>query len=427
MGFAARVKQIWQQETQQHVHGWIRGEPAPPAPEGPVEGGHYLQLRCTSVSLRFSRERMADRTPVLQSVVQWPSQGQRISVIQTLDRSRFSLAPGGGQTDFDVLQLTDRALTGDLPLNAGDVEVDIALLAAPTSSLLDRATAFLDQVAELTLVPQLTAAAPVASKLAQGVDALLGNDEVRGVLAFSTSIPADTAKAGHYVITDLPSSEAGLDHLYVKDGALLRFDPQTQQWQPASGFSHIVIEVRVEPPKPDRWRELPAIVDLSQAALTRLSQARTEADVRDAWPPMHQAVIEALYSPDLAYADREPAAAALTAQWKQEAARLGLPPADADKGLRADGPPPPPPPGATPAAAPTEVAAVAAAAARVGDELDHTIRRIVLGEVRVVAHDVEGSVRGVRARRGTDLQAGDVQVDATGVGAGGSVAGIDVE
>lgn len=47
------------------------------------------------------------------------------------------------------------------------------------------------------------AAAPVASKVAAGADSLLGNDEIKGTMAFSTSISADKPRPGYYVVTDI--------------------------------------------------------------------------------------------------------------------------------------------------------------------------------------------------------------------------------
>lgn len=414
MGLWGKATALWQAASQQYVHGWVQSD-APVDTVEPGEGKHYLQVRLTGMSLRFSREHFADRSPVLQSAIRWPVGGERITVSQTVDRSRFTQpATTEDAADFMIYQVSDLALSGDLPLNSGDVEVNVALLAAPGSSLLDHATSFLNDIADLTLVPQLSVAAPVASKIAGGVDQLLGNDEVAGVLAFCTSVPADDPQPGFFLVTDLPTeSGQDLSRLAVKDRTLWHWLDKEGAWRPAAGFSYLLLEFRVEGSKPTRWTELPEITDLSQAALQRLAQATTDADVADAAPQMRLAAMKALYSPDLAHINRDPAAQALVDQWKQQVARL------AD--LRTSRPT-----GAGPiegmASAPAP--AVVSAAERVRRELDDIVSGIRVGEVDVTARDVAGTAKGIVAPRGAPVAVGAVRVDAQGVS--GTVIGVEV-
>lgn len=384
MGFLDKIGALWQQESQRCIHGWVQSHRHPAATVEPGAGMHYLQVRLAEMSLRFSRERFADRSPVIQSAIVWPVGGERITVAQTVDHTRFSPATSTSEApEFAVYHVNDLALSGDLPLNSGDVEVNVALLAAPGSSLLDRATSFLNDIASLTLVPQLTVAAPVATKIAGGIDQLLGNEDVAGVLAFSTSVPADRARAGYYLLTDLPlQSSDDLTRFVVEDGSLLRWSDPDHAWQPAAGFSYLLVEFRVEGSKPTRWTELPEITDLSQAALERLAQASTDADVERAAPQMKLAAMKAFYSPDLAHVDRDPAAQAVVDQWNQQVVRLAqIQPirlTEAEKDTAAAG------------AAPS----VLDAAERVGKEMSDEVGTLRVGEVDVEARNVAGVVKG---------------------------------
>jgi hypothetical protein len=413
VGFWDRVRSLWTQESGHYVHGWVQSWPPAEAVE-PGAGRHYLQVRLTGMSLRFSRERAAGRSPVLQSEIRWPVGGQWITVAQTVDRTRFTQAGDEDAPDFAVYQVSDLALSGELPLNGGDVEVTVALLSAPGSSVLDRATSFLNDIASLTLVPQLTAAAPVAAKVAGGVDALLGNEEVSGVLAFCTSVPADAPRNGHYLVTDLPTqSGRDLATFAVKDDALLHWSDQAQEWQAATGFSYLLIEFSVEGPKPTRWTELPEITDLSSAALQQLAQASTAADVERAAPQLKLAVVKALYSPDLAHVDRDPAAQALAEQWKAQVARLAE-----IQATRADSS------GRAVAARETSLVPTAE---RIARELDDEVGSIRVGEVDVAARDVAGAVRGIVSTKQARLTvAGRTSVDAQHVSSTGTVMGIEV-
>lgn len=414
MGFWDKIGALWKTESQQYVHGWVHSSPAAAAID-PGAGTHYLQVRLTAMSLRYSRDKLAGRSPVLQSAIRWPVGGEWITVAQTIDRSRLSQAADPEDApDFEVYQVSDLALSGDLPLNAGDVEVSVALLAAPGSSVLDHATAFLNDIASLTLVPQLTTAAPVASKIAGGVDKLLGNDEVSGVLAFCTSVPAEEPRDGFYLVTDVPTqSGQDLARFAVKDHTLLHWSDQAQAWQPAAGFSYLLIEFSVEGPKPTRWTELPEITDLSKAALQQLAQATTDADVERAAPQLKLAAMKALYSPDLAHVDRDPAAQALADQWKQQVVRLAeiQPTKLGDRDVPSE------------AAKPSLVET----AERIGRELDDEVGAIRVGEVDVKARDVAGAVKGIVAPKESRLTVeGKTSVDAQHVSGTGTVSGIEI-
>lgn len=436
VGFLNTVRKVWQEESRHYVHGWIPSDPpAEPLEEG--EGKYYLHVRCAGMSLKFSRDRFTDRSAVLQSVIRWPTRGEPIVISQTIDQSRFTPASDGGADAFDVFEVTDKALSGDLPLNTGNVDVDIAVLAAPESSLLKQATSFLTEIASLTMIPQLTAAAPVAAKLVVGVDTLLGNEDVKGVLALSTSVAANEPRSGYYAVTDLVSDSVDAEqHLRVKDRRLQQYSRERQEWEPATGFSYLLLEIRVKGSKPTRWQELPEIVELGEAALSRLSGARSEQDIRDAWPQMHLAVLKAVYSQDLAHVDRDLAAQALTDQWKQEVQRLGeigtsAPRESDDVGEVREEPAtvvaaPPPAPAPESARPPLDPAALAAAQ-NLSQELDDVVHRIQVEEVDVQARDIAGTVKGIAATSTSWVKAGTLKLVAENVREGASVTVIEVK
>ncbi len=414
MGFLAKISALWTRESERCVHGWVQSHPPAPVIE-PGAGTHYLQVRLTDMSLRFSRQHFSDRDPVMQSAIVWPVGDERITVARTFDHTRFSQVSNAEEApEFAVYHVADLALSGDLPLNSGDVEVNVALLAAPRSSVLDHAASFLNDVASLTLVPQLTVAAPVATKIASGVDKLLGNEDVAGVLAFCTSVSADAPRAGYYLVTDLPAQSAkDLDWFAVRDHGLLRWSDEQQAWQPATGFSYLLIEFSVEGPKPTRWTELPEITDLSKAALQQLAQATTQAEVERAAPQMKLAAIKAIYSPDLAHVDRDPAAQSVADQWKAQVDRLAEihPIRPADRDISAARKPPP----------------AVEAAERIGRELDDEVGSIRADAPDVTARDVAGKVRGIVVPKGAGLVvSGTTSVTAEGVAESGSVIGIEV-
>ncbi|SDU83176.1 hypothetical protein [Jiangella alkaliphila] len=199
------------------------------------------------------------------------------------------------------------ALTGDLPMNEGYVDVVVGLLAAPGEGLLDKATEFLGDLAELTRVPQLTAAAGVATKITAGVDKLLGTDETIGLLALQTSINADGLRDGYYVATNWPAANGGLDRLRVTD-ARLEVLHDDQVWRPAAGFDYFVLEVATTGSHPDRWRQLGAMPKVVKDALSQLAKAVSDDDVAAAGSAVRVAIVEVEFEPNLTVEDRAIAA-----------------------------------------------------------------------------------------------------------------------
>ena len=199
----------------------------------------------------------------------WPSGDERITVSTTLGPSSFTALNEG---DFARLVQRDVVLTGDLPMNTDAVSVVVGLMAAPGDTLLDQATEFLGDLASLTRVPQLTMAAPVATKIAQGVDKLLGNDETFGLIALQTSIQADRLTDGYLVVTDWPTDEGSLERLAVSGSGLkVRDADNSDVLRPATGFNYMVLDVQVTPSKPQRWRELTTVSALTKSAVGQLA------------------------------------------------------------------------------------------------------------------------------------------------------------
>ena len=256
---------------------------------------------------------------MLQSLVSWPNNRDRITVASTLGPSSFTALNEG---DFARLIQKDVALTGDLPMNGDAVNIVVGLLAAPGDSILDQATEFLGDLASLTQVPQLTAAAPVASKIAQGVDKLLGNDDIAGLLAMQASIQADRLKDGYLVVTDWPTTEGALDRLAVTgEGLRVRDSDDPKFLRPPSGFNFLVLDVQVTPSKPQRWRQLASVADLAAQANEQLARAKSAEDVAAAGSSILVAMSTVLFEPNLTTEDQEVAAAAIEHQWADSVAR----------------------------------------------------------------------------------------------------------
>ncbi len=312
MTFIDKIGQLWRSNADRVVHGWVDA-----TVEQGAEGRNYLQVRCTDLGLRYDREWFAERRPVLQGVVRWPHRGGSISVSSTIGPSNFTNLHDGG---FGTLVSSDVELTGNLPLNSSDVEVTVGLLAAPGESLLDRASKFLGDLGELTKIPQLTAAAPVAQKIATGVDSLLGNDDTKGLLAFRTTIPADTPRRGYYVLTDWPTTTGNLGALRVADSKL-EVNYEGIGWSEPQGFNYLVLEFRVEGSKPTRWEELPEIFDAFSTAIDKLANATTKKAVAEAGVALELAVNAAQSSSNLTATDREVAEIEMLRKWDRRVQR----------------------------------------------------------------------------------------------------------
>lgn len=317
MGLVDMLKDLWKKESSTVVHGWIPRDGATYGPSD--EGRNYLSVSCSDVGIRFERERFGDRLPVLQSLITWPSDDQKITVSSTLGPSSFTALNEG---EFARLVHRDVALTGDLPMNADAVHVVVGLIAAPGESLLDQATDFLGDLATLTQVPQLTMAAPVAAKIAQGVDKLLGNEDTRGLIALQTSIQADRLRDGYLVVTDWLASEGSLDQLVVTDSGLKVREPgDPTEVLHLPSFSFIVLDVQVTPSKPQRWRELTSVSKLAKTAVSQLAKAKSTEDVDAAGNAAQVAMNEVLFEPNLTVADRDIAAAQILSMWEDAVAR----------------------------------------------------------------------------------------------------------
>lgn len=312
MSFTEKIGQWWRSNADTVVNGWLDATEVPG-----TEGRNYLQVRCTDLGLQYNREWFAERRPVLQGIVRWPHRGGSISVSSTIGPSNFTNLHEGS---FGTLVSSDVELTGNLPLNASDVDVTVGLLAAPGESLLDRASKFLGDLAELTKAPQLTTAAPIAQKIAAGVDSLLGNDETKGLLAFRTSIPADTPRRGYYVLTDWPTNKGSLEALRVSNNKL-QVNDKSVGWSEPQDFNYLVLEFRVEGSKPTRWEELPEIFDVFSTALDKLANATTRKAVADAGVALELAVNAAQNSSNLTAGDREIAEVEMLRKWERRLRR----------------------------------------------------------------------------------------------------------
>lgn len=324
------LRGLWKSESKSVVHGWV-GEATTPK-----DTDVYVKVTCVAFGLKFVKDRMKGRAPVFVSEVDWPNGAENIQITKTLGPSSFEgIHDGGfGTTIFSSVDLTDA-----LPLNQGSIDIRAVLLSLPQTGLLDRATAFLSDLADLTQVPQLTAAAPIASKIASGVDKLLGNDEANGLIALMTSVSLDEPKAGYYVVTSLKADDGWtLRHLNVEKDQL-RFWAGAGEWKPIEGVDFLLLRVSLLDSQPKRWRAIEPITTLWQRAKAALTAAKTPTEVKEAGRLALAAMDRAAADPNLTVKDRKKAAADIHRDWKkalEQRVQLLTPSEPKDDGRHAD-------------------------------------------------------------------------------------------
>jgi hypothetical protein len=311
MAFTEKIAELWRRQSRDFVSGWVTAYPQVATPLPPT-AGRYLKVTCMDFGLRYDRDRMANRAPVFASQVVWPFASERITITKTLGPSSFQALHSG---DFLTTVVDNVGLTDLLPLESGSVDITAALMSAPQSTLLGQATSFLDDLSELTQVPQLTAAAPIARKIADGVDRILGNDETTGLIGFTTTVDAAELHTGYYAVTTWPTGgfRDANGYLAVQNGHLTAY--QNNKWAPAEGFDYILIRIAVYGQQPLRWKSIPSITDLWEVARAKLSSARSTEMVEDAASAILVAVDRAEAEPNLCTADQKDAAKTLMADY----------------------------------------------------------------------------------------------------------------
>ncbi|SDU83169.1 hypothetical protein [Jiangella alkaliphila] len=67
MGIKDKLLDLWQRDASAVVHGWL---PGTGTTYGVGETGRrYLQVSCLDLAIRYDRQRLGERRPVLQSLV----------------------------------------------------------------------------------------------------------------------------------------------------------------------------------------------------------------------------------------------------------------------------------------------------------------------------------------------------------------------
>ncbi len=324
MGFKELIQGQWKTQSKAYVNGWITNI-EPKESQTPVEsatfatptdgpGRFYVQVRCTDLRIRYEVEKLTQWQPVLQSQIQWRTPNDTISVSATFGPSTFRSL---GESSFKTLAAENVALSGELPLNQ-DISLLVGLLREPGNSLLDRATNFLSSLAEFTHVPQLSTAAPIADKIAEGVDKLLGNDDSQGILALSLQIDATKPASGYYVCSSADRQKRSTDLMRVYKERLQVWAANEQgksEWQYVTEFDYFLLNVALEPPQPNRWRTLPSILDKVQASTRKLDEANTSGALVGASIEMLEAARLARFSPDLIFIDQKSTQETIRQEW----------------------------------------------------------------------------------------------------------------
>lgn len=319
MGLVEKIKGLWRQETTSVVHGWIGlvDGVAVPADASPPHS-RYVELVVVDFGLRFKKDRAAGRSPVFASAVTWQSpNGDDLHISKTLSDDDFASI---GADDAVVTIHSMVPLTTLLPLGATNVEYTVGLLSAPGTSLFSGVASFLSNVADLTQRTELTAVGAIADKVANGIDTILGNDEITGRIGFHGAVLASEPRAGYYVVTSLDAAQHRLDHLTVIDGRLKSY--REGAWSDPSGFDHLLLRVALRGSQPHRWRDIDSVAGPWKMAEDKLAQATTAEAVTEAGVSFKLAVANARNDPNLAVTDRDLAADEIRANWERGAQQV---------------------------------------------------------------------------------------------------------
>ena len=198
----------------------------------------------------------------------------------TLTRPPGSWTVPGAQFDFPISSL--------LPFNGGTVEVEAALYQASVAGPLATAVELVGSLASL-MGPPLAAAASIADKVSDGLDAVLRSTGDQPVLGVHWTMVAPgggghSVQPGHLVIVNAPQGQLGA--LSIHDGRLAVDTGNGPELLTGADYLVVRVECRQER---DDWRfpDLEALVRAAGAAAIEGHQAtfkarRTEAIAR-AW------------------------------------------------------------------------------------------------------------------------------------------------
>jgi hypothetical protein len=190
-------------------------------------------------------------------------------------------------------------VTGLLPYNGGTVELEAGLTALKSSNLLGAAVGVVDDFSSL-VVPPVSEALAVASKVANGVQALLDAGEGDVFLGTHQAYVGpggggeNELRPGYLAVIGATEKELKPADLLVKDGTL-RVGNEGQS-RPLEGFDYLLFRIEVRHERDD-WR-FPRFEQLIRRAKESAGEQSALERYRD------QVLAEIINCPDLTRPDR---------------------------------------------------------------------------------------------------------------------------
>lgn len=282
---------------------WLDAQPIDAALDG-----YFTQVRLVDMHLGRSRDFGRDRFPLLQSVVGAPGSG--IEVPMTVGPSAFSEI---GDGRFKWAEQSNLPLTGLLPFDKqrGELRILCGLLYVTGSGLLTEAAGFLGTLSELVQVPQLSAAATIATKVAEGAEKIVSFADPKGRLALETSIRYEDLREGYLVIA--ASDEDDLD-----DSAMsIHGDPPSLDYNGSldiDSLDYVVLKVDVSDEAGESFTQIATIHDPFDESL-RLLASSSEESLAESEAQLVSAISAALRSIDLTVRERTRVAEILKDRW----------------------------------------------------------------------------------------------------------------
>jgi hypothetical protein len=251
----------------------------------------YLRLWLAEGFLAQQRQWGAEQFPALHGGACLRFLGGQ-ATFTTFSRTPEQWQVRGAQLDFPLTPL--------LPFTGGTVEVEAALYKASLQGPLGVAVDLFGAIAGL-IGPPLSAAASIADKVSDGLDAVLGatgEDPVLGVhwTMVAAGGGGSALRPGHLVVIDTPSDQ--LKGAPVIVGGRLELSDGAAS-SPATGVDYLVVRVECRRERDD-WR-LPELDELIRSAGD--AAIRGQRDVFD--QRRTEALARAWNSADLVPADRK--------------------------------------------------------------------------------------------------------------------------
>ncbi len=324
-------------------------------------GEDYFRLVLAEMYLKDDKHWLRDVYPVVHSLVTLTYADQQVEL-------PYVAGPGNMQnmtsSNLSTFLSLNHPLTGLLPYRGGKVNLQAGLLAVPGSDTVGSLLKVLGDFAGMLVIPQLSTAIQVASKVSEGLQSIVnpasGTLHVGLQQAFGdggTSVPF---ASGYHVAIAAPPGTVDPSKLRVVNGRLQYGPPGTRD--PVWGtFDYMLFKIEAISSRSD-WASFTTINTQLNAAATALA----EKDKVKALAYLESAKLAAVTSPDFSQVDKYRVAEAIGRQYGKmvqtfeikPVKRVPKPGEKAPKGPKAGPGAVPAPPAAAPIQPEVAVAAV---------------------------------------------------------------------